>query len=367
METERRKSPGSNPCEPVGSFCRIHQGSLNGDGMCRIRRAWMESMVICVICGVEESKTLALTLNRAVVTRKHDLQKPRVSGAYLATWIKVASSKPGKDGICTDCASQLSTQVQGGEGDPGRLRVREEVPGAVRTVSILMPLMSHTMPQRPPIRRPTPATVATAVAVAAPAASAPIAATPAPASEPSWTPQSALDVACAILERREGLRRADKRPRTEGKGSETQCMVAANAPRLCQSWGDWYEMRTVSMPTRDGSPPRAHFPFCSACQKVCEDGGIQFGPTLFQMITGHDPAEARRAPLSADAVRQPSHQIDSDGRRVGHTGKTERKRTSQLAKRAEREEEARKAAEARTAANAGKPSKEERRRARHGG
>ena len=46
---EKRKSPGSNPCEAVGSFCRIHQGSINGDGMCRIRRAWVQSMIICIV------------------------------------------------------------------------------------------------------------------------------------------------------------------------------------------------------------------------------------------------------------------------------------------------------------------------------
>lgn len=364
METLTRKSPGSNPCEPVGSFCRIHQGSINGDGLCRIRRAWVTTMTLCAVCGNEEPKGIALTLNAELIRLKDQLQRPTVNAEYLATWLKVAKSAPGRDTICTDCADKLYAAVHDGQGNHAMVRLREDVEGAVRTFMILVRLQPSPAQQRQPARRPTPAITAAAVAVTRPLARTPISApAPKPAPQP-WQPASAVEVARAILSRRYGIERAGKRPRTDGgKGQETQCVVAANHGP-CDNWGDWYDMHTLSMPSHDGSPPKAHYPFCGKCQAECEAAGIEFGPVLYRAVTGKDPAQARRseAPRYDNVVPIVSARKtrDHDGRVIGHTGKTARKRHGQQAKIAAREEEASKAAAERAKAKPDKPSKEER-------
>lgn len=112
----------------------------------------------------------------------------------------------------------------------------------------------------------------------------------APVSEPERTKPrpprfaSADEVAEAILGGQR-VERASKRPRPDGSGQEeTQCVVAVNAPHLCDRWGNWEKM-----PTASGSS-RAHYGFCPQCAQVCADSALTLGPPLRAMIMGRRPA-----------------------------------------------------------------------------
>lgn len=356
--------PGNNPCEPTGSFCKTHRAAINGDNMCRVRRAWRQETIACLICGVEEPKRDALALNTEVVRYKGQLQPPIVSAEFASIWLKVAKSNPGTEAICVKCGCVVNAAVCDQKGNRGRVRVRPDAELPVRTFAIIVPFVSKSADSEI-ARQATPVPQSAVVAPDNPFVASVSAMQP-------WRPKNAVEVANAILDTdtHYGIERAAKRPRADGgKGQDTQCVVAANHGP-CESWGDWREMRTVAMPTSDGSPPKAYYPFCAKCQAECEKAGIAFGPVLFQIVTGRDPAEARRA----EAPRQdsvtpigsayPARMRDHDGRVVGRTGKTAAKRDRQRARIAEREEEARKAAAARAAAKPDKPSAEERKAAK---
>lgn len=130
---------------------------------------------------------------------------------------------------------------------------------------------------------------------------------------------SADEVAEAILGSQR-VERAGKRTRSDGNGMETQCVVAVNAPALCDRWGDWGEMLTASAPSRDGSPPRAHYGFCSQCAQVCVAAELVLGPSLREMIVGR----------SAEAAAPPRERTPRSDGEVGRGAVAEQLRRVQL-------------------------------------
>lgn len=133
--------------------------------------------------------------------------------------------------------------------------------------------------------------------------------------------RSADEVAEAILGD-QWLKHTAKRPRADGRGQETQCVVAANAPQLCNRWGDWTEMPTASAPARDGGAiARAHYGFCPQCAQVCAENALTLGPPLRQMITGVASRPAvQRTPAPPTKPHESAHPVkpsDTHGKPTG--------------------------------------------------
>ncbi|MDO8435437.1 MAG: hypothetical protein Q7S89_02030 [bacterium] len=179
---------------------------------------------------------------------KDVLVRPKVKPNVLPTWMKIVSSNSGQDLICAACARIIRNGI-------GSLQVRDDAPGSVRSVMVMIALSSIALE---------------------------------PPSESPNTYGSVKQVARAILQ-------GDSVTFGSTANGATQCIVAANAPDACDRWEDWQTMRTL----RSSESSRAFFPFCDTCRSIVEKErkiGAVFGVTLFEAITNKKPDDPKSRP-----------------------------------------------------------------------
>lgn len=235
-------------CVAVGSHCKVHGKRIGDDGMCSVRRGYLAGVRPCLVCGNAVDQKVGRTLNPLIIELREHLAKPLVGMAVMPPWLKLVKSMPMHDALCPDCSMSLIAGVNSGTG---KIWFDGE---ATKGIPITVPFAPD---------------------------------------------QNAI---VSIAEKILGRERVTFALKMEHL-LLTQCIVAANAPHVCGTWGDWAAMPTLSQPTEDGSPSRAHFAFCTTCAGVLTKNGYTMGPSLKDMIRGpRNPVTALRLIEGGESV-----------------------------------------------------------------